>query len=92
MELIYLAQDREQWRALVNTAMNLRLHKVLEISWMIAQLTASQEGPSFMKLVKSILELFSWYQVFDRLPVLHVLRDFFIDRNLHCITSEERIH
>jgi hypothetical protein len=25
MEWIYLAQDREQWRALVNTVMNLRV-------------------------------------------------------------------
>jgi hypothetical protein len=29
MVWIDLAQGREQWRALVNTAMNLRLHKML---------------------------------------------------------------
>jgi hypothetical protein len=29
MDWIYLAQDRYQWRALVNTVMNLVLHKIL---------------------------------------------------------------
>jgi hypothetical protein len=29
MDLIDLTQDRDQWRALVNTVMNLRFHKIL---------------------------------------------------------------
>jgi hypothetical protein len=29
MDWIDLAQDNDQWRALVNTVMNLRLHKML---------------------------------------------------------------
>jgi hypothetical protein len=32
MDWIDLAQDRDQWRARVNTAMNLRFHKMLESS------------------------------------------------------------
>jgi hypothetical protein len=42
MEWIDLALDRDQWRALVNTVMNLR------------QLAASQEGLSSMKLVATL--------------------------------------
>jgi hypothetical protein len=29
MDWIDVAHDRDQWRALVNTAMNLRIHKML---------------------------------------------------------------
>jgi hypothetical protein len=29
MDWIHLAEDRDQWRAVVNTAMNLRVHKML---------------------------------------------------------------
>jgi hypothetical protein len=32
MNWIYLAQDMDQWRALVNTAMNLAFNKILEES------------------------------------------------------------
>jgi hypothetical protein len=43
-----LAQDRDQWRTLVNTVMNLRVHKMLGSSRVAAQLAASQEGLSSM--------------------------------------------
>jgi hypothetical protein len=45
------AQNRDQWWALVNTAMNLRFHKMLGISGAAEQLLASQEGPSSLGLL-----------------------------------------
>jgi hypothetical protein len=48
MDWFDLTQDRVQWRALVNTVMNLRFHKMLGISWAAAQLAASQERLSSM--------------------------------------------
>jgi hypothetical protein len=51
MDGIDLVQDRDQWRALVNTIMNLQFHKLLGNSSVAAQLAASQEGLSSMELV-----------------------------------------
>jgi hypothetical protein len=48
MDWIDLAEDRDHWRALVNTVMNLRFHKMFGSSWVAAQLAASQEGLSSM--------------------------------------------
>jgi hypothetical protein len=44
MDWIDLAQDRDQWRALV------RFHKMLGNSWVGAQLVASQEGLGSIEL------------------------------------------
>jgi hypothetical protein len=54
IEWIGLAQDRDQWKALVNTVMNLwGFHKILGSSLVSAQLAASREGLSSMsKFVK----------------------------------------
>jgi len=35
-------QDRDRWHPLVNTVMNLPVHKMWEISWLAAELLASQ--------------------------------------------------
>jgi hypothetical protein len=46
MDYIYLAEDRDHWRAFVNT-----VNKMLGSSCVAAQLVASQEGLSSMKLI-----------------------------------------
>jgi hypothetical protein len=48
---IDLAQDRDQWRALVNTAMHFGFHKLEGNSQVAAQLAASEEGLNSMNLV-----------------------------------------
>jgi hypothetical protein len=39
MDWIHLAQDTDQWRALVNTVMKLQVHRMLGYSWVSAQLS-----------------------------------------------------
>jgi len=43
MDWIELAQNKERWRELVNTAMNIRFHKMWEISRLAENWLASQE-------------------------------------------------
>jgi hypothetical protein len=51
MDRIDLAPDRDQWMAIFNTVMNFRVHKLLGSSLVPAQLAASQDGLSSIKLV-----------------------------------------
>ena len=47
----------DTWQALVNTVMNLRFHKMREISWLAEDLLASQEGLCSLKLVSKLVSL-----------------------------------
>jgi hypothetical protein len=51
MDWIDVAHDRDQCRALVNTVVELWVKKNRGRSWVTAQLAASREGLSSMKLV-----------------------------------------
>jgi hypothetical protein len=50
MDWIDLSRYRDQWRALVNTVVNLGFHKIVGSSRVGAQLAASQERLRSMKL------------------------------------------
>jgi hypothetical protein len=51
MDWIDLALDRDQWRPLVTTLMNLWVPTFLGSAWVAAQLVSSQDGLSSMKLI-----------------------------------------
>jgi hypothetical protein len=44
MDWMDLAQDRDQWRVLVNTVMNFKVHKVLGISRIVHNLRLLRKG------------------------------------------------
>jgi hypothetical protein len=46
--------DRDQWTDLLNKVVNLRVHKMLENSWVAELLAASEEQLSSMELVSQL--------------------------------------
>ena len=55
MDWIGLAQDRDKWRTLVSTVMNLRFREMRGISWLAANQLASQEGLCTMEQVSKLI-------------------------------------
>jgi hypothetical protein len=51
MDWINVAQDRNQWKVIVNMIMNFGFHNILGSESVALKLAASQEGLSSMKLV-----------------------------------------
>jgi len=49
MDWIDVAQDRDRWRALVNSVMNLRVSKMSGISWIVANRLTFKERLSSME-------------------------------------------
>jgi hypothetical protein len=58
MDWIDLAQDRDQWMALVNIVRNFWFHKMLGNSWVAAQMAVYQEGFSSMEIVSSVSSIY----------------------------------
>jgi hypothetical protein len=72
MDWIDLAQNRDEWRALVNTVMNLRFHKLLRNSLPILYLNTFNK--TFLDSRRHCRKRCSWPDFFNTLfPVVHEL-------------------
>jgi hypothetical protein len=51
VDWINLAQDRDKWRDVVNTVINLKVANMFKMCWLAKELLASPEGLCSMELI-----------------------------------------
>jgi hypothetical protein len=56
--------EKDEWGHLVNTVINFGYRKILAIYWVVEQMSASEEGFSFIEIVNYILTKFSLFDPF----------------------------
>lgn len=61
MDWIHAALDKDKWRPIVNTVMNLGVLKSQGISWLAKEPLASQEGLNSVDLVSQLITEFLYF-------------------------------
>jgi hypothetical protein len=70
----FIWQDRDQWRTPANAVMNFRLRRMLENSWVAAELATSQEELSSIDLDPERVKVQSLYIVLTRALLKHLTK------------------
>lgn len=70
MDWIHAAQDKDKWRTIVNTVMNLGVLKSQGISWLAKEPLASQEGLNSIDLVFQLITEFVIFSKRDGIPTI----------------------
>jgi len=73
IDWIYFAQNTVQWRTLLKTVMNFRLHKSLSIFSPAERLSASQAGVCSVELYYNMIS--GWRTIHSHTPYLHTIHD-----------------